>query len=122
MRIRNVILAVSAAALLWAADPAVQEAKKLVAAKKYDEAIVALEKAHKANPKAADVQKGLADTYLAQADSFMYNESLPPRMKYPQALKSYRKVLDYDKTNKKAQENVATIEGIYKSMGRPVPQ
>ena len=49
MRIRNVILAVSAAALLWAADPAVQEAKKLVAAKKYDEAIVALEKAHKAN-------------------------------------------------------------------------
>ena len=52
----------------------------------------------------------------------MYNDALPPRMKYPQALRSYRTVLQYDKTNKKAQEGIATIEGIYKSMGRPVPQ
>jgi hypothetical protein len=31
-------------------------------------------------------------------------------------------VLEFEKTNKKAQENIATIENIYKSMGRPVPQ
>ena len=51
----------------------------------------------------------------------MYNEELPPRMKYPSALKAYRQVLTVDKANKKAQTNIATIEGIYKSMGRPVP-
>ena len=47
---------------------------------------------------------------------------MPPRTKYPGALKAYRQVLQYDKTNTKAQSQIATIEGIYKSMGRPVPQ
>ena len=98
------------------------ESKKIVAAKKYDEAIATLEKAHKAQPKSVEVRNALAGAYLGQGDSFMYNDALPPRMKYPQALKAYRKVLEYDKTNKKAQEGIATIEGIYKSMGRPVPQ
>jgi hypothetical protein len=31
-------------------------------------------------------------------------------------------VLVYDKTNKKAQENVQLIEGIYKQMGREIPK
>jgi len=123
MSIRPIFLAATVAVSLWAAaDPAVQEAKKLVTAKKYDEAIATLEKAQKAHPKAVDVQKELAETHLAQADSFMYNDALPPRMRYPQALRAYRKVLQYDKTNKKAQEGIASIEGIYKSMGRPIPQ
>lgn len=117
-----ILAAVAAGAMLAADSAAVQEAKKLVTAKKYDDAIAALDKAHKANPKAADVQKGLAEAHLAKADSFMYNDALPPRMKYPQALRSYRTVLQYDKANKKAQEGISTIEGIYKSMGRPVPQ
>ena len=122
MSIRALILAATVAATMLAAIPAVQEAKKLVAAKKYDEAITALEKAEKANPKAAEVKTAFAETYVAKGDSFMYNDALPPRMKYPQALRSYRKALEYDKTNKKAQSGVSTIEGIYKSMGRPVPQ
>ena len=110
------------AGALIAADPAVEKARKDVADKKYDEAITALEAAHKKNPKSADVTKALADALLAKGDSFMYNEQLPPRMKYPSALKAYRQVLVYDKANKKAQTQIATIEGIYKSMGRPVPQ
>lgn len=122
MSISRWILAATVTACLWAAEPAVVESKKLIAAKKYDEAITALEKAHKAKPKSAEVQKGLAEAHLAQGESLMYNESLPPRMKYPQALRAYRKVLQYDKTNKKAQEQITTIESIYKSMGRPVPQ
>ena len=122
MDIRSSILGLGLATALWAANPALQESKKLIAAKKYDEAITALEKAQKAEPKSAEVQKTFAEAYLAQGDSFMYNDALPPRMKYPQALRAYRKVLDYDKANKKAQSGIATIEGIYKSMGRPVPQ
>jgi tetratricopeptide (TPR) repeat protein len=123
MSIRRFVLVGFAAASLWAAaDPSVAQAKKLVAEKKYDEAIATLEKAEKAHPKAADVQKGLADTYLAQADSMMKDAALPPRVKYRGALKAYRKVLQYDKTNKHAQEGVSTIEGVYKSMGMPVPQ
>ena len=119
---RTWVLAAAAAATMWAANPSLQEAKKQIAAKRYDEAIVSLEKAHKAEPKSAEVQKAFADAYTGQGDTFMYNAALPPRMKYPQALKSYRKALEYDKTNKKAQTGISTIENIYKSMGRPIPQ
>jgi tetratricopeptide (TPR) repeat protein len=122
MSMRNLILAGGLAVAMWAANPSLQEAKKQIAAKKYDEAIASLEKAQKAEPKSAEVQKAFAEAYLGHGDSFMYNQALPPRMKYPQALKAYRKVLEFDKTNKKAQANIAEIEGIYKSMGRPVPQ
>lgn len=110
------------ATALLAADPAVDQARKHLAAKKYDEAIAVLEPAHKKTPKSAEVNKALADAYLAKGDSFMYNDQVPPRMKYPTALKAYRQVLVYDKANKKAQANIDTIENIYKSMGRPVPQ
>jgi tetratricopeptide (TPR) repeat protein len=107
---------------MWAAGSDVQEAKKLITAKKYDDAIVALEKAHKSQPKSVEVQKAFADAYVGQGDTFMYNDALPPRMKYPQALKAYRKALEYDKANKQATAQIKTIEDIYKQMGRPIPQ
>lgn len=122
MNVRRWLLTASAAVAMWAAGTPVQEAKKLLAEKKYEQAISTLEAAHKTQPKSAEVQKTLAEAHLAHGDSFMYNEALPPRMKYPQALKAYRKVLEYDKANKKAQEQISTIENIYKSMGRPIPQ
>ena len=120
MSYRNLLLLGTLAVSLLAAD-AVTDAKKKIAEKKYDEAISQLEAAYKTKPQPA-VKKALADAYLAKGDSFMYNDSLPPRMKYPPALKAYREVLKYDAANKKAKENVASIEGIYKSMGRPIPQ
>jgi tetratricopeptide (TPR) repeat protein len=110
------------AGALLAADPVVEKARKDVAAKKYDDAITALEAAHKKNPKSAEVNKAQTEALVAKGDSFMYNEALPPRMKYPSALKAYRQALVYDKENKKARTQIATIEGIYKSMGRPIPQ
>ena len=116
----KLVLVLALTGCLAAAD-AVADAKKKVADKKYDEAIAQLEAENKAKPR-ADVKKALADANLAKADSFMYNDSLPPRQKYPVALRAYREVLKYDKDNKKAQQGIATIEGIYKSMGRPVPQ
>jgi hypothetical protein len=47
---------------------------------------------------------------------------MPPFRKYPGALRQFRQVLTYDANNKKAKDNIALIEGIYKSMGREVPQ
>ncbi len=119
---RNTILIFALATSLLAANSVVDQARKKIAAKQYDEAIAQLEPAYKAKPAAADVKKALADAYLGKADGLMADSSLPPRAKYPSALKAYREVLKYDKDNKKAQENISTIEGIYKSMGRPVPQ
>ena len=107
---------------LFAAEPVVTQARKQIAEKKYDEAITALEAANKANPKSAEVKSTLVDALLAKADSIMSDDSAPPRTKYPTALRTYRQVLTVDKDNKKAQSNITTIEGIYKSMGRPIPQ
>lgn len=121
MNIRNLILGITFASALIAADPAVEQARKKVADKKYDEAIAQLEGANKAKP-SAEVKKALVDAYLAKGDFFMNDPGTPPRVKYPTALRSYREVLKYDKDNAKAKQNIATIEGIYKSMGRPVPQ
>lgn len=104
-----------------AADSLVVEARKKIADKKYDEAIAQLEPAYKAKP-TPELTKALADANLAKADAYMSDDATPPRAKYPGALKAYREVLKYDKNNKPAQEAIATIEGIYKSMGRPVPQ
>jgi hypothetical protein len=110
------------AASLFAAEPVVTKAKQQIAEKKYDDAITALEAATKANPKSTEIKNTLVDALLAKADSIMYDASAPPRMKYPTALRTYRQVLTVDKNNQKAQSNIATIEGIYKSMGRPIPQ
>ena len=54
---RRWIVAASAAALMWAAGTEVQEAKKLIAAKKYTEAIATLEKAPKAQAKLEELKK-----------------------------------------------------------------
>lgn len=121
MFLLRVAIPLTFAALLMAADPAVEKARKDVAAKKYDDAIASLEPAYKKNPKSAEISGALAEAWLAKGDSMMYNEQMPPRIKYPGALKAYRQVLVYDKANKKALANIATIEGIYKSMGRSVP-
>ncbi len=121
MSFRNLILIPIFSCMLFAADSVIDQAHKKTAEKKYDEAIALLEADYKAKPR-PDVQKALAETNLAKADSFMNDDAAPPRVRYTTALRSYREVLKYDKQNRKAQENIATIEGIYKSMGRPIPQ
>ena len=119
---RAILLIAAAALTLSAANPKIDEAKAKIKAGKYDEAIATLEAAEKAAPKDAEVRKALGDAHLAYGDSFMSNDQLPPFRKYPSALREYRKVLVYDKDNKQAQKNIATIEGVYKSMGREVPK
>ena len=110
------------AASLFAADAVVDQAKKQIAGKKFDEAIATLEPALKAKPKSVEVQKALSEAYTGKADVTMNDAALAPRQKYPDALRGFRKAVDLDKDNKKAKAGVDMIEGIYKQMGRPVPQ
>src|SRR5437868_15104403 len=77
----------------------VEDAQKLIKDGKYDEAIALLEKGDMKQPATA---KALAQAHMAKADYFMNNPQEPPMRKYPTALREYRKVLIYDKTNKHA--------------------
>jgi tetratricopeptide (TPR) repeat protein len=120
MRVRTLVAALTLAASLLAQDVTVK-AKELVKEKKYDEAIKLLEDAY-AKKKTDAVKAELAETHVANGNAFMYNDALPPFQKYPNALRQFRAALKYDPENKKAKTNIATIEGIYKSMGRPIPQ
>ena len=104
-----------------AAD-AVAEAKKLSKAGKHTEAVQTLEAELKKSPKSGPLKAALADAHYAYGESLMLNKELPPFRKYPEALRQFRKVREYDPKNEKAKEHIETIEGIYKSMGRPVPQ
>lgn len=111
-----------AAVCLMAANPKVKAAWEKAKAGKFEDAMAMLDPLHKANPKDAEVNNALAEVHLKYGDSFMFNESLPPRQKYAPALKQYRQVLVYDAANKDAKSKIATIEAIYKQMGRPIPQ
>lgn len=122
MSFKTSLMTLCLATSLFAADAAVDMAKKQIAGKKYDEAIATLEPALKTKPKSVELQKVLSEAYTGKADGLMNNAALPPRQKYPEALRGYRKAVDLDKDNKKAKEGVDMIEVIYKQMGRPIPQ
>lgn len=122
--LRKFILTSALASCLLALEPkVVTEARAMTKAGKHPEAVAALEGALKTSPKdAVAIKTALADANMALGDFNMFNEQMPPFRKYPAALRAYRQVLTYDKANKKAVTNIKTIEDIYKSMGRPVPQ
>lgn len=103
------------------AQDLVAKVTPLVKEKKFDEAAKLLE-AEDAKAKPGKPNPPLAEAHVVLGNGYMYEESLPPFQKYPAALRQFRAALKYDPDNKKAKQNIATIEGIYKSMGRPIPQ
>ena len=78
----------------------------------------AAEKAKGSGASAAD-KKAAADAYLARAN--VYWSAGQPRL-YKYALADFRQVLKYDPENDEAKQKIDTIEGIYQSMGRPIPE
>jgi len=78
----------------------------------------ASEKAKSSGASAAD-KKAAADAYLARAN--VYWSAGQPRL-YKYALADFRQVLKYDPENDEAKQKIDTIEGIYQSMGRPIPE
>jgi tetratricopeptide (TPR) repeat protein len=111
-----------AAVLCLAANPKLDDAKAKLKAGKYEDAIALLEAEHKQSPKNEDVRKTLSGAHTDFGGSLMNNAELPPFRKYPAALKEFRRAVEIDPENRKAKDSIAVIEGIYKSMGRPVPK
>lgn len=123
MKRRSILLGILPfTAMMAIAADAVAEAKKLTKEGKHEEAIAALEAEMKKAPKNAALKPALSDAHTAYGESLMFNKELPPFRKYPGALRQFRKAVEYDPKNQKAKAQIATIEGIYKSMGRPIPQ
>lgn len=67
-------------------------------------------------------KKAIAAAYAARGTFRMNDAAAGARIKYKAALEDYRKALAADPTNAEAKSNKEIIEGIYKSMGRPIPQ
>lgn len=121
MRSKRLLLVSALAIVSVMAQDFTAKVKTLVKEKKYDEAVKLLDESG-SKVKAGAANQPLADAHVLVGNSMMYDDALPPFKKYPSALREFRKALKYDKNNAKAKTNIDTIEGIYKSMGRPVPQ
>lgn len=52
----------------------------------------------------------------------MTSPELGAREKYPKALRLYREANALDPTNKEATDGIELIEGIYRSLDRPIPE
>lgn len=107
------------AASLLAATVGAQTAAEVSA---YGKAYASAKKALSAKPKDKKLQKAFVVATDRYATATMNAPSLPPRMKYPAALRLYREALKVEPTNREAKNNSDMIVSIYKSMGRPIPK
>jgi tetratricopeptide (TPR) repeat protein len=96
-------------------------ANALVNTGHYEEGLNLLDQLAKESPSDVALKQSLVSGHLKYANFFMYNDSLPPKVKYPSALGEYRKVLKIDPSNESAKQNADMIINIYHSMGREVP-
>ena len=114
MRLPTLILTSLLAVAAFAQTPAEVAA--------YGKAYDAAKKSLAAKPKDKRLQKAFVVATDRYATATMNAPSLPPRMKYPTALRLYREALKVDPANHEAKNNADMIVSIYKSMGRPVPK
>ncbi len=84
-------------------------------------ALVELEKSYEASPNEAN-RKKLAQATYEFGNKVMLDESLAPRVKYPQALRLFKRTLELEPGHVQAAAEKKQIEDIYASMGRPVPE
>ncbi len=87
----------------------------------YDAAVQKAKTAYDAAQNAA-TKAALLDAYIRFADYMTYESPVSPRQgKYHRALVEYRHALVLDAGNEKVLKEIAQIEDIYRSMGRPIP-
>jgi len=104
------------------AAPAKPGAKAAAPAGKHSEAsLKALEAQLAKKPADAKLKMQVAEASYQVGHTMMYDESLPPRIKYRGALKHFRRAMELNPKHAKAAADRKQIEDIYKSMGMPVP-
>ena len=104
------------------ADPAkIEEAAKLFANKDFEKGVTILDDLAKSSPNDEALKKARVEAHITYGNYFMYESLLPPKEKYPSALRQYRIASDIDPANVEAKQNISLIEGIYNQMGRVVP-
>lgn len=83
---------------------------------------VAAETAYKKAPSDEKLKKAHLDAAKKLADAVLVSPALAPKDKYPKSLRVYRGMLKVDPKNAHAKKQIELIEGIYRSMGRPIPK
>lgn len=106
------------AALVAVATVGAQSFDELV---KLDRTYAAAKKAFDKSPKDAKLKEKFIVAGVKFGHASMMAEALPPKVRYPQALRIYRQVLRVDPKNPVAKQESDLIIDIYKKMGRPVP-
>jgi hypothetical protein len=76
----------------------------------------------KANPTDAALRKKAALADFDAGNQMMTQSTQPPKVKYPTALRYFRRALELDPSNKEAAAGRDLIESIYKSMNLPIPK
>lgn len=113
------LLAGGAAPIASHAAPAAQAKQK---APQYDaKKLAALEAKLKKSPKDAKLKAQVAEASYQVGHAMMLNPELPPRVKYPGALRHFRRTLALNPKHKQAAAEKKQIEDIYRQMGRPIP-
>lgn len=104
------------------ADPAkVGEAIRLIDNKEFEKGIALLDDLARSSPSDETLKKTQAQGHVKYGNYFMYESTLPPKEKYPSALRQYRTAAALDPANEEAKQNIGLIEGTYNQTGRTIP-
>jgi hypothetical protein len=104
------------------ADPSkIEEAGKFVTNKDFEKGIAMLDEMGKSSPHDELLKKAQVIAHIKYGNYLMYESPLPPKEKYPSALRQYRMAAAIEPTNAEAKQNINLIEGIYSQMGRTIP-
>jgi tetratricopeptide (TPR) repeat protein len=122
----SMIVLTAAALLIGCSEPKadaekLNHANALVNTGNFEEGVKALDEMAKTSPNDAALKQSLITAHLKYGHFFLMNDTLAPKVKYPNALKHYREVLKLDPNNQDAKDNAQQIVDIYKMMGREVP-
>jgi hypothetical protein len=85
----------------------------------YDEAFVLVRGADANDPVVADL---LLATHMTYALHLTYASLTDMRVRMPEALRHFRRVLELDPGNERARAEIKQIEGIYESLNRDIPE
>ena len=98
----------------------IEQVQFLVDNNRFEEALEILRAEEGSDPQ---MQAALRDTHFLYGEWLMYHaETVEMNVRMPRALEHFRRVLELEPENEAAQANIEQIEGVYRSMGRPVPE